>query len=241
MKLSRFFIPIIVVCTMIMVLTSGMPRKNKNMYVEMQTTMGTVEFRLYDETPKHRDNFIRLAKEHYFDSLLFHRVIENFVVQGGDPKSKHAKPGQLLGDGDPGYTVPAEFCLDKGIFHKRGSLNAAREGDEVNPRQESCASQFCFIWGQVMTDEMLDKTQERLDRQTGGKVKLTPEMREVYKTIGGTPHLDGQYTVFGEVTKGLEIVEQMQKVKTDSNDRPVEDLRIISVKVKKEKKVKKVK
>ena len=195
----------------------------------METTMGDIEFRLYDETPLHRENFIKLAEEHYFDSLLFHRVIEDFMIQGGDPNSRNAEPGQFLGDGDPGYTVPAEFRLDEGIYHKRGVIGAAREGNDVNPEMASCASQFYFVWGKVFDDEGLDRTQERIDRETGGKVKLTPEMREYYKTYGGTPHLDGQYTVFGEITEGLDVVEAIQKMDTDENDRPLTDVRIMKV------------
>ena len=139
----------------------------------------------------------------------------------------------MLGAEDAGYTIPAEFRLDKGIFHRRGAVNAAREGDDVNPKQESSSSQFCFMWGQPMTDEQLDKAQERLDKATGGKVKLTKKMRRVYKRVGGSPHLDGQYTVFGRVTKGMDVVERMQRVATDENDRPLEDVRIIRAYMKK--------
>lgn len=204
-------------------------KTEKETVMVVETTMGTVEFKLYNETPLHRDNFIRLAEEHYFDSLLFHRVIDNFVIQGGDPNSKYAVPGQELGDGEPDWRVPAEFRLDKGIFHHKGVVNAAREGDDTNPDRESCASQFCFMMGSPMTDEQLDRAQARLDRQTGGTVKLTPEMREVYKRVGGSPHLDGQYTVFGEVVSGMEVLEAIQKVATDANDRPLEDVRMLRV------------
>ena len=197
--------------------------------VVMETTMGTIELKLYDETPLHRDNFLSLVKESAFDSLLFHRVIRDFMIQGGDPDSKNAAPGVMLGEGDKPYTVPAEFRLEEGIFHRRGVLAAAREGDDVNPEQRSSAMQFYIVWGRVFDDEGLDKVQQRIDRQTGGKVKLTPQMREVYKTVGGTPHLDGQYTVFGEVTKGLEVVDASQQVATDENDRPLEDVRILKV------------
>jgi len=197
--------------------------------VVMETTKGTIELKLHDETPLHRDNFISLVKESAFDSLLFHRVIRDFMIQGGDPDSKNAAPGVMLGEGDKPYTVPAEFRLDKGIFHRRGVLAAAREGDDVNPEQRSSAMQFYIVWGRVFDDEGLDKVQQRIDQRTGGKVKLTPEMREVYKTVGGTPHLDGQYTVFGEVTKGLEVVDAIQQVATDENDRPLEDVRILRV------------
>jgi len=205
------------------------PKPEKEVVMVVETTMGNVEFKLYNETPLHRDNFIKLAEEHYFDSLLFHRVIDNFVIQGGDPNSKHAKPGELLGDGEPSWRVPAEFRLDKGIFHKKGTVNAAREGDDTNPDRESCASQFCFMMGQPMTDEQLDRAQARLDAATGGQVKLTPEMRQAYKEVGGSPHLDGQYTVFGEVVSGMDVLEKIQKVATDEYDRPVEDVRMLRV------------
>ena len=195
--------------------------------VIMETTMGTIELKLYDQTPLHKDNFISLVKESAYDSLLFHRVIRDFMIQGGDPDSKNAAPGVMLGDGDRPYTVPAEFRLEEGIFHRRGVLAAAREGDDVNPEQRSSAMQFYIVWGRIFDDEGLDKIQERLDRNTGGKVKLTPAMREVYKTVGGTPHLDGQYTVFGEVVKGLEVVDAIQQVATDENDRPMVDVRIL--------------
>ncbi len=199
----------------------------KEDHVVLETTMGTIELKLYDATPLHRDNFRNLVREGAYDSLLFHRVIKDFMIQGGDPDSKNAAPGLLLGEGDKPYTVPAEFRLDEGIFHRRGVLAAAREGDDVNPEQRSSAMQFYIVWGRVFDEAGLDQIQERLDRRTGGRVKLTPEMREVYKTTGGTPHLDGQYTVFGEVVSGLDVVDAIQQVATDDNDRPIEDVRII--------------
>ena len=195
--------------------------------VVIETTLGTIELKLYDETPLHRNNFRALVEEGAFDSLLFHRVIRDFMIQGGDPDSKYAEPGVLLGEGDRPYTVPAEFRLEDGIYHRRGVLAAAREGDDVNPEQRSSAMQFYIVWGRIFDDEGLDKIQKRLDANTGGRVVLTPEMRETYKTVGGTPHLDGQYTVFGDVTKGLEIVDAIQQVATDENDRPLEDVRIL--------------
>lgn len=226
MRLNRI-VPALAALVLATLSCGQKPQKETVMVVE--TTMGTVEFKLYNETPLHRDNFIKLAEEHYFDSLLFHRVIDNFVIQGGDPNSRYAEPGEMLGDGEPDYRVPPEFRLDKGIFHHRGVVNAAREGDDTNPGRESCASQFCFMMGSPMTDEQLDRAQERLDKQTGGTVKLTPEMREVYKKVGGSPHLDGQYTVFGEVVSGMEVLEAIQKVATDRFDRPVEDVRMLRV------------
>ncbi|MBQ2149894.1 MAG: peptidylprolyl isomerase [Bacteroidales bacterium] len=201
--------------------------QKKEEVVVMETTEGTIVLKLYDQTPLHRDNFRSLVAEGAFDSLLFHRVIQDFMIQGGDPDSKYAEPGVLLGEGDRDYTVPAEFRLEDGIFHRRGVLAGAREGDDVNPEQRSSAMQFYIVWGKIFDDAGLDKVQERLDRQTGGRVKLTPEMREVYKTVGGTPHLDGQYTVFGEVVSGLDVVDAIQRVPTDENDRPLTDVRII--------------
>ena len=166
------------------------PQEEVVMVVE--TTMGTVEFKLYNETPRHRDNFIKLADEHFFDSLLFHRVIDGFVIQGGDPESKYAEPGQLLGEGDLDYRVPAEIRVDKGIVCKKGSILAAREGDDVNPNRESSAAQFCFM-------------------------------------MGPSPHLDGAYTLFGEVTEGMDVLDAMQMVETDDYDRPLEDIRMLKV------------
>ena len=222
MKFPRIFVPVLLAALFVLPLSC-----QKEQLVVMETTAGTIVLKLYNETPLHRDNFRALVEEGAYDSLLFHRVIENFMIQGGDPESKHATRGQLLGEGDRNYTVPAEFRLDKGIFHRRGVLAAAREGDDVNPEQRSSAMQFYIVWGKIFDDEGLDKVQQRLDDRTGGRVKLTPEMREVYKTVGGTPHLDGQYTVFGEVVEGLDVVEAIQQVSTDESDRPLHDVRII--------------
>lgn len=219
MKTGRIFAVVVLAITLVAC--------KREKLVVMETTMGTIELKLYDQTPLHRDNFISLVKEGAYDSLLFHRVIKDFMIQGGDPDSKNAEPGVLLGDGDRPYTVPAEFRLEDGIFHRRGVLAAARESDDVNPEQRSSAMQFYIVWGRVFDDETLDRVQSRLDQYTGGSVKLTPAMREVYKTEGGTPHLDGMYTVFGEVVSGLDVVDAIQQVQTDSNDRPLEDVRII--------------
>ena len=162
--------------------------KKKEVHVVMETTKGNIELKLYDATPLHRDNFKMLVEEGAYDSLLFHRVIRDFMIQGGDPDSKHAESGVLLGDGDRPYTIPPEFRLDEGIFHRRGVLAAAREGDDVNPEQRSSAMQFYIVWGKTFDDESLDRVQKRIDSYTNGRVKLTPEMREMYKTFGGTPH-----------------------------------------------------
>ena len=201
--------------------------------VLFETTKGNIRIALYDETPQHRDNFLKLTKMGSYDSLLFHRVIKDFMIQTGDIFSKKAKPGQLLGMGDYDYTTEAEIRLPK-IFHRRGVVAAAREGDQKNPERRSGASQFYIVWGKTYDDRRLDYTQMKLDSITGGTVQLTPEMREVYKTIGGTPHLDGQYTVFGEIVEGLDVVEAIQGVAVDKNDRPLEDIRIIKATVTKD-------
>jgi len=192
--------------------------------VLLETTAGNIRIALFDETPQHRDNFLRLVQEHVYDSLLFHRVIKDFMIQTGDLHSKHAQPGQRLGSGDYNYTVEAEFRLPT-LFHRRGMVAMAREGDRVNPERRSSACQFYIVWGRVYNDARLAKVQERLD--TTAHVTLTPAMQEVYKTVGGIPHLDGQYTVFGEVTEGLDVVDRIQQSATDSYDRPLEDIRIL--------------
>ena len=200
----------------------------KEYMVRMFTTAGVVDMKLYDETPKHRDNFVKHVKEQRYDSLLFHRVIRNFMIQGGDPDSKYAAPGKLLGEGDLGYTVEPEFMPEL-HFHRRGALAAAREGDDVNPTKASSASQFYIVWGNVFTKEQLDRLKTQYKQRTGKDITITPEQLEVYTTIGGTPHLDGDYTVFGEVVKGLEVVDAIQNVKCDENDRPLRDVRIIKM------------
>jgi cyclophilin family peptidyl-prolyl cis-trans isomerase len=195
------------------------------------TTKGDIKITLYDEkVPVHAANFKKLVKEGYFNGTLFHRVIKDFMIQGGDPDSKTAAPGVLLGNGGPSYTLAPEFRLPE-IIHRRGVLAAAREGDDVNPKKESSASQFYIVWGKIFDEAGLDAQQKKMDKRSGGTIKLTPEMREVYKTTGGTPHLDGQYTIFGEVLDGMDVVDTIQNVKTDKNDRPVEDVRIISAKI----------
>lgn len=202
----------------------------KDVKVRMHTTAGVMELRLYDETPKHRDNFIRLVNEHCYDSLLFHRVIKDFMVQGGDPSSRNAVPGTLLGEGDLGYKVDAEFMPEK-YFHRRGVLAAAREGDDVNPEKASSASQFYIVWGKVYTPDELERFKEFYKRRTGIDLNITPEQEAAYTTVGGTPHLDGSYTVFGEVINGLDVVDKIQNVPCDRNNRPFEDVRIIKVEI----------
>ena len=206
----------------------GCSQPSKPVKLVMHTTMGDIALVLYDQTPAHRDNFVALVEQNYFDSLLFHRVIEGFMIQGGDPDSRHAQPGQFLGEGGPDYTVEAEIRTPE-IFHKRGVLAAAREGNDVNPERRSSASQFYIVWGVVHTPESLARQSERVEMRTGKPLRFTDEQYEAYTTIGGTPHLDGEYTVFGEVVAGLEVVEAIQKVATDANDRPLEDVRILGI------------
>ena len=197
--------------------------KRGGVTVRMTTTEGDIVLLLYNDTPRHRDNFVKLVKEGTYNGLLFHRVIKNFMIQGGDPKSRDAKPGQPLGDGTLGYTVPAE--IRPGLYHKRGALCAARQGDDVNPRRESSASQFYIVQGNVWDNATLDKMEARFGK------KFTAEQRKLYTTVGGTPHLDGEYTVFGEVLKGMDVVDRIAAVGCDRMDRPVQDVRIEKIEI----------
>ena len=210
-----------------MSLTANAKRRERRSVVLIETTAGNIRVALSDDTPMHRNNFLRLVSQGYYDGTLFHRVIENFMIQGGDPKSKGAAPGILLGDGEPGYRIPAEFDLPF-LYHWRGALAAARESDEYNPEQESSGSQFYIVWGKKQTASDIRKVENML-REKG--IKLTSHMIDEYVSRGGTPHLDGQYTVFGEVIEGLEVVEKIQGVKTDKNDRPIEDVKVIRMTV----------
>lgn len=251
-----------------------MENDSNNVLVDISTTLGDIQVMLYGDTPKHRDNFVKLVKEGYYDGTLFHRVINEFMVQAGDPDSKNAPAGKQLGMGDPGYTIEAEFVYPK-HFHKKGALAAARTGDNINPERRSSGSQFYIVTGKAYNDnqlnqmekqmqmmqqqaifdsltnqhrdsimsmrrnrdqEGLQKLQEELIAITTKEAaknpaKLTAEQREAYKTVGGTPHLDGQYTVFGEVTKGMDVVEKIEKAETLPGDRPKEDIKIIKMSI----------
>ena len=211
----------------------------RSYFVTIKTTMGDIKVKLYNETPIHRDNFVKLVKQRYFDGILFHRVIDNFMIQSGDPDSKQRVPEKLYGDGGPEYDLPAEILPE--IFHRKGVLAAAREGDDVNPTRMSSASQFYIVKGKVFDDEGLNAQEERVNKRNKAlgiekEYKISKERRDVYKTIGGTPHLDTQYTIFGEVVEGIDIADKIASVITDKNDRPVEDVWIISTKLYKRRK-----
>lgn len=245
--------------------TAAAPADTTGTKVLIKTTEGDFEILLYGDTPLHRSNFIKLAKEGYYDGTLFHRVINEFMVQAGDPDSKTAGPGQQLGSGGPGYEIPAEFVYPR-HFHKAGALAAARTGDQMNPERKSSGSQFYVVTGKVYSDPELDQMEQRMVQQkfydlagerraditrmqqandTEGLnalqeeliaratelSKFTPEQREAYKTVGGTPFLDSQYTVFGEVISGMDTVKKIEKAETDRGDRPVTDVKIISMTV----------
>lgn len=238
------------------------------MKVKIQTTLGDIIVRLYDETPIHRDNFIKLAKEGFYNGTLFHRVIKDFMIQGGDPDSKNAPTGKQLGTGGPGYTLKAE--IKDNLLHKRGALAAARLGDDMNPNRESSGSQFYIVWGQIYKEsqlnqlskqiemqkmqnrfnalasqhreeilqlrrernrEKLQELQDKLAAEAETQIKeegggLSEEQKRIYASIGGTPHLDGQYTVFGEVEDGLDVVEKIQESSTSRGDRPINDIKV---------------
>lgn len=238
--------------------------------VKLETTMGDIVVELYNETPQHRDNFVKLVQEGYYDGVLFHRVIKDFMIQTGDGNSKTAGPDATLGDGDPGYTIPAEFVYPK-YFHKRGALAAARTGDQVNPERRSSGSQFYIVTGKIYSsdelkmmtqrlatvkkqdifrrlvnenhaqietlqrnqdNEGLNELQNRLIQQTEAEAaqspfSLTDEQIDAYTSVGGTPHLDGQYTVFGQVIEGMDVVDRIQNAQTGRMDRPVSDIKIV--------------
>jgi peptidyl-prolyl cis-trans isomerase B (cyclophilin B) len=215
-------------------LSNGLRKNDRSRDVEMVTSMGTIVLRLSDSTPMHRDNFLILVKSGYYDSLLFHRVIRNFMIQSGDPDSKEGHPGKPLsqgGSGGPGYTIPAEFRAS--LFHKRGALAAARTGDEVNPTRASSGSQFYIVQGKVFTGTSLDSIETfRLQGY-----KIPADQRAIYTSIGGAPHLDQHYTVFGEVVSGMEVVDSIAAVPTSGRplDRPLKEVRILKMKLVKRK------
>ena len=191
---------------------------NRSQFVKIETDSGTMVARLFNKTPQTTANFLKLAKEHFYDGLLFHRVIEDFMIQGGDPDSKNAKPGQMLGEGGLKYTIPAEF--DTSLFHQKGALAMAREGDEVNPKKASSSTQFYIVEGKTFTDDEMDKIEERF------KIKIPEDHRKIYRTVGGTPFLDMNYTVFGQVVDGLDVIEKIADAAKDDNNRPLNDIKM---------------
>jgi peptidyl-prolyl cis-trans isomerase B (cyclophilin B) len=203
--------------------TSQNNNTDKMTQVLLKTTFGDIVIALYDDTPGHKANFEKLVKDHFYDGVLFHRIIKGFMIQGGDPNSKTAKAGQQLGDGDVGYTIPAEFVPTR--YHKRGAVAAAREGDQVNPQKASSGCQFYIVDGTVYDNDKMTMIAQRT-----GKT-FTPEQIQAYTTVGGAPWLDGDYTVFGEVVKGMEVVDKIASQQKDGSDRPVEDIKIISASI----------
>ncbi|AQG81131.1 peptidylprolyl isomerase [Spirosoma montaniterrae] len=201
-------------------LVSAQNRKKKDFLVTLTTKYGPMRLVLYDQTPKHKENFIRLTNERFYDSLLFHRVIQGFMIQGGDPGSRMAQPGQLLGDGENGYKVPAEIVPE--LFHKKGTLAAARDN---NPEKASSGCQFYIVQGRTWTDDELQQQIERGRTRSVSRV-FTDAQKQTYKTLGGTPHLDGTYTVFGEVVDGLAVVDSIAKQPGNSVNRPLQDIRM---------------
>ena len=260
--------------SLILMIETGFSQTYSNETILISTEFGNMKIKLFNETPKHRDNFLKLVRGHFYDSLLFHRVIQDFMIQGGDPDSKHAEPNKLLGDGDLKYTIPAEFLPT--LCHKKGMLCAARNGDDVNPEKASSACQFYIVQGKVRTDEDLKSYEKRINKPIIAKIKedvlnkpenktlkekidsfkkeqnndslmvyyktlnklvdeeyaktphysFPPEHRTIYKTIGGTPHLDSQYTIFGEVIEGLDVIDKIAAVGKNKDDRPLIDIRM---------------
>jgi peptidyl-prolyl cis-trans isomerase B (cyclophilin B) len=198
---------------------STIATEKKSTMIELQTTLGTIKIELFDNTPGHRDNFMKLVNDGLYDGLLFHRVIPNFMIQGGDPDSKDAPAGKMLGMGGPGYTIPAEFVNEN--VHIKGMLAAARQGDQVNPQKASSGSQFYIVQGQPVNDAFLNQVEQMRN------FKYTEEQRNAYKELGGTPHLDRDYTVFGKITEGMDVLDKISKVNCDRANRPLEDVKII--------------
>ena len=234
-KITLLFLMAITTVTVIGQKDSTLKKKDYKRDVLLETSMGDMVVRLSDSTPLHRDNFLKLVKMGYYDGILFHRVINHFMIQAGDPESKNAEYGKMLGNGGPAYTIPAEF--KPGLFHKKGVIAAARDN---NPQKASSGSQFYIVQGKVFTDEDLDKVEIT---RLGGR-KIPADQREVYKTLGGTPHLDQNYTVFGELVSGFDVLDKIAAVptnKTTAPDRPETDVKIISASLIKRPKEKKKK
>ena len=267
---------LLIVLTTVLIMSESCAKvKEKSTIVCIETTYGKISVKLYPETSKHRENFLKLVNEGFYNGVLFHRVIADFMIQTGDPDSKTAKSGASLGSGDVGYTIPAEFIYPK-YYHKRGALSAARQGDQTNPLKASSGCQFYIVQGRTFYDTELNNMEKSNEQKLEGKLfqeivntkqdeikkyrlersqpkldalrdsilvevrkqiqknptyKFTQQQRIDYKAVGGTPHLDGDYTVFGEVIEGLDIVEKISKTKTGQNDRPIEDIKVIKAEI----------
>jgi peptidylprolyl isomerase len=276
--MKKYFFILFIILISGMVVSCKLKKKidmNKDTIVRMETSVGNIVFKLYKDTPKHRANFLKLIEDGTYEGTLFHRTIKDFMIQGGDPDSKDAPRGKVLGMGGLNYTIPAEILYPK-FFHKRGALAAARQSDDVNPTKASSSCQFYIVTGKVVPEpSLLDfekkrnqnmvniafnslaqkhmkeitlmqkandqqglyELQEKLFSEAQGmadkegEFRFTPEQIKAYSTIGGAPHLDGDYTVFGEVISGMDVVDKIQKLKTDRNDRPLEDVKILKVEV----------
>lgn len=222
-------------CSLMLVLLSSIgcvaQKNKKETKVLISTSYGDIKVVLYNETPKHRDNFIKLVKEGAYDSTLFHRVMVDFMIQGGDPESKNAEAGKMLGEGSLGYTISAEF--DSSLIHKKGALAAARMGDNVNPNKESSSCQFYIVEGKTFTKEEVDKMLVDRNKKRTNPIVYTEEQYKIYEEIGGTPHLDMDYTIFGEVIEGLDVVDKISIAQTDRRNRPKEDIKMTMKIVKK--------
>ena len=240
-----------IVFILVLSLLLGACERKKETVIRMETSLGNIRLKLYDETVLHRDNILKLIREGYYNGMLFHRVIKDFMIQTGDPDSKSARPGMVLGANDIGYTLKAEIVPK--YFHKRGVLAAAREADNINPERSSSGSHFYIVQGRIFTPDIIDEEIEKINnkRYTNDyeklmqlneklsdttrllfdqvKLKLTGEQRAAYTTIGGSPHLDGEYTVFGEVIEGMEIVDSIAEQETDDNCRPLRDVVILKI------------
>lgn len=226
--------PILVMATCLLCLSFVLDKNaKKEEMVIISTKYGDMVVRLHDDTPLHKANFLKLAKEGFYDGLLFHRVIRSFMIQGGDPNSRDAEKGAALGRGGPGYTIPAEF--NPNYIHKKGALSAARQGDAVNPERESSGSQFYIVQGKTVDENTLMRMANQKRPKPGEEAfDYSDEQKQVYAKIGGTPHLDGEYTVFGEVVEGLNIIDSIAAAKTDGRSRPIENI-TMSMKITKRK------
>ena len=214
-------------CSVFKSTNTGATGETSNHFVKIETDSGTMVVKLSEKTPKTTANFLKLVKEHFYDGLLFHRVIKGFMIQGGDPDSKNAPEGKILGEGGLGYTVPAEF--DSSLFHEKGAIAMARESDDVNPEKASSSSQFYLVEGRTFTDVEMNKIEEKF------KILIPESHRQIYRTTGGAPFLDMNYTVFGQVISGLDVIDKIARAPKDEHDRPINDIHMkISIMKKKE-------